>query len=48
MKISGLYNARSQNYEKRRLAPAGLSTHPSVHMEQSSSHWRDYYEVWYL
>ena len=44
---TGFY-ARSQNCEKRLLAPSCLSVRPSVRMEQLGSYWMDFHEIWHL
>jgi len=43
-----LFEALSQNCEKRLTASSCLSVRPSVRVEQLGSHWTDFHEVWYL
>ena len=43
-----LFEALSQNCEKRLTASSCLFVRLSVPMEQLSSHWTDLHEIWYL
>jgi len=43
-----LFEALSQNCEKRLTASSCLSVRPSVRTQQLSSHSTDFHEIWYL
>jgi len=43
-----VFQARTQNCDKRLLASSCLSACPPVHMEQLGSHWTEFHEIWNL